>query len=96
MASIDVFGHALDDYLIGNTDAELILHNSNGEPELMPVEVFFREEEDLTPLEKAALMLCTGKVLDIGAGTGTISLIAQENFDITALEVSTDACEIAN
>lgn len=96
MAAIDVFGHALDDYLIGNTNAELILHNSYGEPELMPVEVFFREQEDLTALERAALMLCKGEVLDVGAGTGTISLIIQENLDVTALELSADACEIAN
>ena len=94
MSGIDVFGHALKDYLIGNENAELILHNSYGDPEKMPVAVFFRENEDLTPLERLALDQCRGTTLDIGAGTGAIALIAQEKLDVTALELSEDACEI--
>ncbi len=94
MKHFDVFGHALHDYLIGNTDAEIILHNTYGDPEQMPVAVFFREKQDLTSLEKKAVALCSGTVLDIGAGIGAISLILQENLPVTALEVSADACEI--
>ncbi|MEM7109749.1 MAG: class I SAM-dependent methyltransferase [Bacteroidota bacterium] len=95
MSATDVFGTALKEYLIGNEDAHLTLHNSYGDPEEMPVAVFFREEEDLTDLEKLALASCKGKTLDVGAGTGAISLIAQNYLDITALEVSADACEVA-
>ncbi|MEM6524793.1 MAG: SAM-dependent methyltransferase [Bacteroidota bacterium] len=95
MLTTDVFGTALKDYLIGNEEAYLVLHNSYGDPEKMPVAVFFREEEDLTDLEKLALSSCLGKTLDIGAGAGAISLIAQNNLDITAIEVSADACEVA-
>ncbi len=94
MKHFDVFGHALHDYLIGNTDAEIILHNTYGAPEQMPVAVFFREKQDLAPLEKKALALCSGTVLDIGAGAGAISVILQEKLTVTALEISSDACEI--
>ena len=84
------------DYLDGNEDAYLTLHNSYGLPEKMPVAVFFREEGDLAPLEHHALKLCKGTVLDIGAGVGAVSLIMQETHDVTALEISPDACEIAH
>ncbi|MFY0607759.1 MAG: methyltransferase [Cyclobacteriaceae bacterium] len=67
----------------------LVLHNSYGEPEDMPVEVFFREEEDLSTLEHLALIECKGKILDLGAGTGVHSLILQaRGKDVTALENS--------
>lgn len=95
MSAIDVFGFALNDYIIGNEDAELILHNSYGEPEQMPVAVFFREKEDLTELELLAIQECRGRTLDIGAGTGTITAIIQEDLEVTALELSSDACDIA-
>ena len=95
MADFDVFGHALNDYLIGNDDTELILHNSYGDPEYLPVSIFFREIEDLTQLEMTAINLCQGEILDIGAGVGAITIIAQEHFNITGLERSKDACEIA-
>ncbi len=81
--------------MIGNHDIHLTLHNSYGPPEKMPVSVFFREEGDLTPLEHCALRLCSGSILDIGAGAGAFSMILQERHDVTALEISTDACEIA-
>ena len=94
MLTTDVFGTALKDYLIGNEKANLILRNSYGNPEKMPVSVFFREECDLTPLERLAVESCHGRVLDIGAGVGAISRIAQTKYDLVALERSSDACEV--
>jgi SAM-dependent methyltransferase len=61
----------------------------------MPVEVFFRSEDEISELEEFALNLCSGKILDIGAGVGAHSLILQSRgFDVTALEISATACEI--
>lgn len=92
---MDVFGKALLDFnQFGQTD-KLWLHNNYGKPEDMPVEVFFRTEEDISDLEALALTLCKGKILDIGAGAGAHSLILQShNFDVTALEISSLACEV--
>ena len=92
---MDVFGEALKDYFRGQFKDPLILHNSYGEPEEMPVEVFFREEEDLPGLEKFALGTCHGKILDIGAGAGSHALILQKrDHDVTALEISPVAVQI--
>lgn len=91
----DVYGAALlDFYKTGQTEP-LLLHNSYGEDEEMPMDLFFREEEDFPELEFIALSLCDGTVLDVGAGVGSHCLYLQNRgFDVTALEISTIACEI--
>ncbi|MES3017630.1 MAG: methyltransferase domain-containing protein [Bacteroidota bacterium] len=92
---MDVFGKALLDYhRLGHTE-KLWLHNNYGKPEDMPVDVFFRTEDDLSELEEYALSLCKGTVLDIGAGAGAHSLLLQDSgFDVTSLEISATACEV--
>jgi len=92
----DVYGEALYDFQEkGELTEPLLLHSSYGDIEEMPVEVFYREEDDIPEMEFIALSLCDGKVLDVGAGTGVHALYLQEkNFDVTALEVSEIACNI--
>lgn len=92
----DIHGQAILDYYHSHhTDAILHLHNSYGEPEEMPVEVFFRDEMELTTLEHLALIECRGKVLDLGAGAGAHSLILQSrDFDVTSLDYSPGCVEV--
>lgn len=91
----DIQGKALLDYFLGKEKVPLILHTSYGEPEKMPVEVFFRDIDDFTKLEKFALRHCRGTVLDIGAGAGSFSLELQENgLSVKALEISPLCCRI--
>jgi len=89
----DIFGEALVDFYNGNSES-LLINNTYGEPEEMPLEVFFREKEDLTLLEQTALLHCKGTVLDVGAGAGAISLLLQDNFETTAIELSEGACQV--
>ncbi|MDB5120793.1 MAG: SAM-dependent methyltransferase [Sphingobacteriales bacterium] len=92
---MDIFGLALTDFFQSKTNDTLWLHNNYGEKEEMPVDVFFRDEDEIPELETIALNLCTGRILDIGAGVGSHALILQKNgFNVTALEVSTNACKI--
>ncbi|MEQ9167510.1 MAG: methyltransferase domain-containing protein [Fulvivirga sp.] len=87
------YEQALSDYFETEVSADLILHNSYGEPELMPVEVFFRSEEDFTDLDNIALSFCQGRTLDVGAGTGVHSAVLQAmGHDVTAVEISKFAC----
>jgi SAM-dependent methyltransferase len=91
----DIFGEALQDYFEKRIQSPLILHNNYGEDEDMPLDVFFRDPEDFPELEFIALALCDGKVLDVGAGAGSHSLYLQEKgFDVTALDLSPQACAI--
>jgi SAM-dependent methyltransferase len=92
---MDVFGNALTDfYKKGKADI-LWLHNSYDEPEEMPVDIFFREFEEMPDIEHKAITLCYGTVLDIGAGVGSHALILQEaGADVTAIDISADAVRL--
>ena len=46
-------------------------------------------------LEKHALQLVKGKVLDVGAGAGAHSLYLQDSgYDVTAMDISELSCEV--
>lgn len=98
MNKTDVYGEALTDYFLGEIPKHSLLLYTNQdleEPETMPIDVFFRGENEFPEQELIALALCDGKVLDIGAGAGSHTLYLQENgMEVTALERSFLACEI--
>jgi precorrin-6B methylase 2 len=92
---MDIYGQALLDQYRGKLKSKLWLYNSYGQPEDMPVDIFFRSEADMPEMEIIAMDLCRGKTLDIGAGVGSHALILQsKDIDVTALEISSKACEI--
>lgn len=92
---MDIYGNALLDFhKFGNADT-LWLHNSYGEPEEMPIDVFFRNKDDMPEIELRALSLCKGKVLDVGAGVGSHALLLDEKkIDVTAIDISPIAVQI--
>lgn len=92
----DLYGTALIDYLIAKrAKQQVLLNNSYGEPEVMPMGVFFREYDEMPEIEQLALQSCRGSVLDIGAGAGSHALVLQERgLAVTALDISPGACMI--
>ena len=92
---MDIFGSALLDQFNNDAAEILWLHNSYGDPEEMPADIFFRDQSEMPDLELYALKNCRGEILDIGAGVGSHTLELQRSgFDISALEISTVACTI--
>ncbi len=92
---MDVFGKALTDYYQNNKSDILHLYNSYLEPEEMPLDIFFRTEEEMPILEYRAIELCYGKTLDVGAGVGSHALILQNlTIDVTAIDICEDAVKI--
>jgi len=91
----DPHARALRDYFGGAKDAAIVVHNSLGVCEALPVSVFFREPEDFFAFERVALELCRGRVLDVGAGTGVHSLYLQDRgHDVCAIDLLPEAVEI--
>lgn len=92
---MDVFGEALMDYEKRGKSFILWLYNSYDGPEEMPVDIFFRTEEEMPDIEHKAMELCYGKTLDVGAGAGAHSLLLQEmGIDVTAMDSSAGAVSV--
>lgn len=90
----DPFGEALISYLGGNKKGKITIISDIVEDDYIPVSYLFRNYIQMPPLEKRALSLCTGKILDVGAGSGCHSLyLHSEGYDVTALEISPLAAE---
>jgi SAM-dependent methyltransferase len=92
---MDLYGIALRDYYNGNHSSSMILHRDDGYKAELPAKVFFAELPEFTRIEKLALDLCFGEVLDIGAGTGRHTLELQKRGKkCLALDISAEAVEI--
>lgn len=91
----DILGQALLDYQNGNYSEDIATYSPMlDEEDVMPLPYLFRDYSQMPPLEKKALQLCKGKVLDIGAGSGSHCLYLQEKkVDVTALDNSAGAIE---
>jgi SAM-dependent methyltransferase len=64
------------------------VHTDAGEVQRMPVALFFRSGARLRPIDRRALALCRGRVLDVGAGAGSTALALQSaGLEVTALEL---------
>jgi SAM-dependent methyltransferase len=88
-------GLALEAYFAGDTAAEVIVHREDGIEDRLPAAWFFRTADAFTPIERAALEHCRGRILDIGAGAGIHSLVLQSRgLAVTAIDVSPQAVEV--
>ena len=91
---LDILGEALLDYQQGKYTEDIKTFSSLDEEDIIPLPHFFRPFHKMPALEKRALKMCKGKILDIGAGAGSHSLYLQEKgHQITALDISAGAIE---
>lgn len=89
------FEQAFMDYLNGDTQASVIVHNNKGDDEHMKIDYFFRKYNAMPEMERKALKACKGKVLDVGAGSGCHSFYLQQTgFDVTALDIQKGFVEV--
>ena len=72
----------------GHEDVVLWVRTDDALPEPMPVSLFFRSGDDLRPIDREALARVRGRVLDGGAGVGSLALILQERgVPVVAAEI---------
>jgi len=91
----EVLGQALSDYYMGRTPLNIIVHSPDFDPDTQAVSYYFRTLVEMPEIEKEAIRLTRGKVLDMGAAAGAHSLELQKmGFDVTALELSSEACKV--
>ena len=87
-ADKDPMGAAIADYFKRHKADRLRVFSSQFDEDEIPVEELFRTEKQMPLLERTALQMATGKILDVGAGTGRYSVqLAGEGYDVTAVEL---------
>ena len=86
----DPMGQAIRDYFEHGKALKLWVCSEMFEDDEMPVPHLFRTAMQMNAMERRALSLCRGRVLDVGAGAGCHALILQEKRDISvsAIDVS--------
>ena len=91
----DLLGQALQDYLSGAKNEELIVYSDLTDPDEIPVSHFFRSWDDMPEIERRAIRLCRGKTMDVGAAAGCHSLELQKiGMQVKAIDVSGGAVDV--
>lgn len=91
----DLFGKAILDFQTNNSPEDIITETNISEADEMNVAYLFRSYKEMPKLEKKALQLSKGKVLDVGCGAGSHSLYLQnvKNLEVTSIDISKNAIQ---
>lgn len=94
-ADKDPMGAAIADYYEHRRAGRLRVFSSQFDEDEIPVRELFRGEKQMPLLERTALQLATGKILDVGAGSGCHSLALQEpGKEVHAIDISPLSVEV--
>ncbi len=82
-------GRAIAEYWETKKADRLRVFSPMFEEDEIPLTTLFRSYEDMPEIERKALDMAKGRILDVGAGTGCHSLVLQERgMDVTAIDIS--------
>lgn len=94
----DLFGKAILDFQTNNSPEAIVTETNISEADDMDVAYLFRGYNEMPKLEKKALQLAKGKILDVGCGAGSHALYLQtKGFEVAAIDISANAvkaCEL--
>ena len=92
---LDLFGKAILDFQTNKAPENLLTETNISEADEMDVSYLFRSYAAMPKIEKKALQLSKGNVLDVGCGAGSHSLYLQndKNLKVTSIDISKNAIE---
>lgn len=91
----DPMGAAIKDYHINGTSDALVVHSSMFEDDEIPVRDLFRTYADMPEMERTALEMADGHILDVGAGSGCHSAALKlMGKDVVAIDISPLSVEV--
>ncbi len=93
--SMEPYGLALVDFFNGDSSVTAVIHRDDGYRADLPISLFFRARASFSPLEVAALALCRGSVLDVGAGSGHHTIELQDRgLSVCAIDICPESVYI--
>jgi SAM-dependent methyltransferase len=91
----DPIGRAVFDYHFNSVNQPILVHSDDFDDDTIDTAYLFRSYRQMPVLEKKAMNLCRGTILDVGACAGPHSLhLQQKGFEVFALETSALCCEV--
>ena len=91
----DPIGRAVYDFHFKTINEPIIVHSDDFDDDSIETSYLFRTYQQMPVLEKKAMSLCSGSILDVGACAGAHSVYLQERgFEVTSLETSELCCEV--
>lgn len=91
----DPMGAAIYDFHRNGSADVLKVYSSDFDDDEIPVADLFREYEEMPHIERVALDMADGKVLDVGAGSGCHSLaLAKAGKESVAIDISPLSVEV--
>jgi hypothetical protein len=88
----DPIGQAILDYSKNKKPFDIIVSSDICDDDIIPIEVLFRSYKEMPDIEKKALELCKGNVLDVGAGAGIhCNELIKNGLKVQALDSSEGA-----
>ena len=91
----DPMGAAIAEYHRTGRASTLRVFSSQFDEDEIPVEQLFRTFDEMPQLEQQALNMATGRILDVGAGSGCHALALQKmDKEVTAIDISELSVEV--
>ena len=88
-SKMDPMGRAIADYHKSKKASKLRVFSPMFEEDEIPLTTLFRSYEDMPEIERKALDMAKGRILDVGAASGCHSLVLQDRgMDVTAIDIS--------
>ncbi len=91
----DIFGKAAAAFYYHHDTTAIKVHSPDFEDDFIEVPYLFREFSEMPPLEKKALDLSSGRILDVGCGVGSHALYLQESKNQKVIGIDTSPGVVA-
>ena len=93
----DPIGQAILDFAKEGKAEDIIVASDLCDDDIIPTNYLFRTPDEMPLIERAALDLCTGKILDVGAAAGCHAIyLKEQNKEVHAIDTSKRAVEFLN
>jgi len=93
----DPIGVAIQEFAKTRKPDDIIVTSDICDDDIIPLEVLFRNYDEMPEIEQTALDHASGKVLDVGSGAGIHAVYLQDQgMDVTCIDISQGAVDYLN